>query len=385
MTLQLSLSCAALVAAALTARSLWGALDFSGDIPAEEILVARLGLDASSVTSGSPTPPGLLGALRAIPDVRVAALATAAPGYMESWARLEIEGRRGADSGGEGASERTFWNAVTPEYFAAVGLETRAGRQIEDRDRRGAERVAVVNESFARRFAADGGALGLRLRVGAHPDSTSWHTVVGVVSDAAVGRGERVRHDRVYLPLDQTRTASVMTVLRAGADAAALAPELRRAVASLDPNLPLSQVRTLADSHAWLTRVPRTMGMLALSGGLAGLLVASVGLYGLLAFRVRERRRELGVRLALGADRLRLARETIRFALAQLLPAAALGLGLAWLAGPLLSVIVLGLDPRSPGTLAAVGASFVAVGLASAAIPTIRAAGTDPGEALRGE
>jgi len=126
------------------------------------------------------------------------------------------------------------------------------------------------------------------------------------------------------------------------------------------------------------------MAALALAGGLAGLLVASVGLYGLLAFRVRQQRMELGVRAALGADGKRLAGEVLKLALRQLLPATGAGLVLAWLLAPLLGVVLLGLDPRSPVTYLGVGVAFFAVGVAAALIPARRAAVVEPAEILRG-
>jgi putative ABC transport system permease protein len=374
---QLALSCSALVAAALTARSMWIARDFSGDVPADEILVANVLLEEGATSSAA-----LVEAVTAIPSVQGAALALGAPGYREPWGRAEVD--VAADPSAP-AREITFWNAVTPDYFRAVGLELRAGRPLDVRDGREAARVAVVSESFARRFSPDRAMLGRRVRVGLRPDSLEWFTVVGVVADARIGGGDLARHDRVYLPFAQAPSTSPLVVLRARRDAVGLAPGLRRAVALVDSRIPLSGVRSLADGHAYMTRVPRAMGALAMGGGTAGLLVAAVGLYGLLAFRVRRRRRELGVRLALGADRRRLARETLTFALGQIVPATIVGLALAWLAGPLLRVIVLGLDPRAPGTLAAVGATFVAVGLTAVAVPTARAASTDPAEALRAD
>jgi putative ABC transport system permease protein len=379
-TVQLSLSCSALVAAALTARSMLIAQDFSGDVPAQEILLASVLLENDGQTR--TTSEAIVEALSAIPGVEHVALALGAPGYQEPWNAVEVDVP--ADPAAL-APQRTFWNAVTPGYFSAIGIEPRAGRLLDERDGAEAARVAVVNESFVRRYSPDRSALGRLVRVGARPDSAQWHTVVGVVADAPVGGGERMRHDRVYLPFAQAPSSSALVVLRARGDAVELAPTLRRAMTLVDASIPVSGVRTLADGHAYLTRVPKAMGALAFGGGVSGLLVAAVGLYGLLAFRVRRRRRELGVRLALGADRGRLARETLLFALGQIMPATVVGLALAWLAGPVLGVIVLGLDPRSPATLAAVGVTFVTVGLAATAVPTVHAASTHPAEALRSD
>ncbi len=127
------------------------------------------------------------------------------------------------------------------------------------------------------------------------------------------------------------------------------------------------------------------MGALAVGGGSAGLLVAAVGLYGLLAFRVRRQGHELGVRLALGADGARLARDTLAFALRQLVPAIVVGLTLAWIAAPSIGVMLLGLDPRGASTYAGVAVAFLVVGLLAAGIPAWRASLTEPAQVLRGE
>jgi ABC-type antimicrobial peptide transport system permease subunit len=176
-----------------------------------------------------------------------------------------------------------------------------------------------------------------------------------------------------------------VTLLRADGDASTLAPALREAVAEVDPTLPVWSVRTLADAHAYMVRVPRALASMALAGGSAGLLVAVVGLYGLLAFRVRQRRREMGVRMALGADAARLVRDVLQLALRQLLPAVAIGLALAWIAAPVLQVMLMGQNPRGIGTYAGVGAGFLLAGMVAALVPALRAGRVDPALVLRSE
>ena len=276
-----------------------------------------------------------------------------------------------------------YWNATTSSYFEVVGIELRTGRLFDPNDAEGLAPVAIVNESFVRRFSPDSDVIGRTLRVGT-PDSAQWRTVVGVVSDAGRGGGARARHDRVYLPIRQTQVQSGMLLLRGRGDATSLALGLRRVVAAVDPAISVWDVRTLAAGIAFISRIPRVMGAVAVGGGIAGLVVAAVGLYGLLAFRVRQRRPDLGVRLALGADAGRLARDTVEDALHQLLPAIALGLLLAWLVAPYIGAL-LGIDLRSPSMFAAVAVVFLATGLVAALIPALRAAATDPAHVLRGE
>ncbi len=379
-TAQLALSCGALVAAGLTGAALAGSGEYGATLPADEVLIGAL------TTGEAPGAPGALAteleaALRAIPGVRDAALALGAPGFMEPATSLEVEGvtyDRPEDR------ERAAWNAVSPGFFAAFDIPVLAGRGLEAADESGGAHVAVVNESFVRRFSADVDPLGRRFRL-ASADSSGWYTVVGVVADANAAEGARIRNDRVYVPLGSVETGDLLVLARARGDAGALAQPVRRAVASVDPTLPLWNVRTLSSAYEYLVRVPRVMATVAVGGGVSGLVVAAVGLYGLLAFRVRQRRRELGVRLALGADGRRLAREVMGFALRQLLPALALGIGTAWLIAPVLSVLLMGLEPRSPGVFVGVAASFLATGLIAAAVPALRAASLDPSRTLRSE
>jgi putative ABC transport system permease protein len=381
-TAQLALSCGALVAAGLTGRSLVTSRDFGSALPVQEVLLASVdprkeGADGEFFSRAKE----LEASLDAMPGARFTALALGAPGYGEPFSRLEVQG---SEVAGPEAQASTGWNAVTPEFFDAFDLPLRAGRALTSSDDGGAPRVAVVNETFVRRFSPEQDVLGRQVRL-ARVDSTSWFTVVGVVTDADMGAGERARNERVYVPLSQVETREVWIVARGSGDGALLTPELRRAVAAVDPAIPLWGVRTVADAHAYMMRIPRALASMAVAGGSAGLLVAMVGLYGLLSFRVRQRRRELGVRLALGADGATLVRSVLGLAARQLLPAVAVGLLLAWLASPVLAAFLLGLDPRAADTYATVALVFVGMGMLAALVPALRAGAVDPARVLRGE
>ncbi len=392
-TAQLGLSCAALVAAGLAGRSLGAARNFGGDLPTEQILVASVEPGGALVAARSAGADATVAAwdqmatqleerLSAIPAVAMSALALGAPAYFEPSGRFELDGEtydRPEDR------ERTQYNAVTPGYFALFDLELQAGRGILASDTRESAAVAVVSESFARKFSPGRDVLGRGLRFVTGPDSLRWHTVVGVVEDVDVGGGERVHRERAYLPLAQVEAGEVLLIARARGDGASLAGAVREAVADVNPAIPLWGLRTLADGHDYMIRIPRAMGAMALGGGVAGLLVAAIGLYGLLAFRVRQRRRELGIHLALGADGRALAMQTMGFAMRQVLPALVLGLLVAWLIAPILGVLLLGLDPRALGTYAGVAVSFLVVTVLAAALPAFRASRVDPAQALRGD
>ena len=380
-TVQLGLSCAALVAAGLSGRSLSASWDFGGDLPTEEVLMATFDLAATS-DAADRVVPMLAERLSAAPSITFSAVALGAPGYSEPFGRFELDGNtyeRPEDR------EGVIYNAVSPGYFDLFGLELRAGRGLHEADRRESAPVAVVSESFVRTLSPETEMLGRRIRLLGGADSLRWHTVVGIVQDADVGGGERVPRERVYLPLAQFEATGSLLLARTRGDGGQLAGVVREVVAGVDPSIALWGVRTLADGHDYMIRIPRALGAMALGGGAAGLLVAAVGLYGMLAFRVRQRRRELGVRLALGADGRSLAGQTLAFAMKQVLPALVLGLTLAWLVAPILGVLLLGLDPRSLSTYAGVAVSFLTVSLLAAALPAFRASRIDPAQVLRGD
>ncbi len=378
-TVQLALSCGALVAAALTGRSLAGSRDFGGDLPSREILLGAVDLPTGlGVEARATRLRTLEDALARVPRVRASALALAAPGYFERYSKVELQGSE------PDPRAATMWNAVSPGFLEALDLTVRAGRPLSATDDAAAPRVALVSEAFARRYSPDTPVLGRTLRLAA-ADSTAWFTVVGVVADIDLGLGSRARSDRVMVPIEQVEDAHALVLLRAAGDAGTLAGGLRSAVADVDPTLPVSGVRTLADAHAFMVRVPRALATMALAGGSAGLLVAVVGLYGLLAFRVRQRRREMGVRLALGADGGRLVRDVLGLAIRQLLPAVVVGLAAAWVASPILQAMLFGQNPRGVGTYLAVGAGFLLAGMAAALVPALKAGAVDPARVLRGE
>lgn len=383
-TVQLGLSCAALVAAGLTGVSLARNSDFGDGVSASEVLVASLD-PLGQADPSAPEWEGRIGALThalgLVAGAESTALAVGAPGYFEPWGRFDLEGeetQRALDRRGVG------WNAVTPDYFSLFDLDIVQGRGLQDSDAGNDQPVAVVNQAFAASNFPDGVSLGRRLRI-LEADTATAFTIVGVVENVDLGGGPSRPQERVYLSLLQVPRSTVMALVRSPSGGATLASALRSTLAGVGPQMPVWSVRTLADAHDYMIRIPRAMASIALAGGVGGLLVAAVGLYALLAFRVRQRRRELGVRLALGADGRVLAKEVMRLALRQILPAVVFGLAVAWLLAPVLGAVVLSSNPRSPGTFLGVAVSFVSVGLIAALLPARRAAAVDPAQVLRGE
>jgi predicted permease len=379
---QLALSCAALAAAGLTARSMSAAKDFGRALPGDEVVMGTVVLDGDDARARSEGLRRVLAAATSIEGARTTAVALGAPGFREPWGTLELDG---AEASPEAPRLAVSSNAVGLNYFTLFDLELRAGRGFSDADTRDAEPVAVVSEAFVARYWPTGTPLGRRVRVTAL-GGTSWTRVVGVVEDAELGSGPRMREERVYRPLAQVDPEHVMILARAAyGDGEGLTGALRASMAHAAPDLALASVRTLSSGHAFMTRAQSTFSLLAFWGGASGLLVAVVGLYALLAFRVRQRRRELGVRKALGADGPTLVREILVMALRQLAPATAVGLAGAWLAAPVLGSILLGGDPRSPLVFGATAVTFIGAGLLAALVPALRAGRVEPASVLRSE
>lgn len=322
----------------------------------------------------------LIPRLAALPGVTAAAAATDPPGG--GWGmRIAVAGAPAAE---EGLAVR--YQAVTPGYPAAAGLRRLAGRDLAPADRRGAPRVALLGAGAARALFPAGGAVGRRIVAEGEP----WE-VVGVVEDArrdplAPGRpAVYFPHPQLADPLTAAGQRSLAVVVRAAGGRETLAPAVRAALAEVDPALPVASLASLeARLDDALLRPRLTLRATALFAA-AALALSALGLYGALAFQVRVRRRELGVRMALGATRGRVVAGVLRRGFALAAAGTAAGLGLAALAARALGGLLHGVPPADPATLAAAGGFLLLVGLAAAALPARRAAATDPADSLRAE
>jgi hypothetical protein len=277
-----------------------------------------------------------------------------------------------------------LFRASTHEYLKTIGAQPINGRLLDRRDTRDAPAVVVINETFARLHFPDQQALGRRVAFGtdAFP-----RTVVGVIKDMRERGYELGTKPAAYVPFAQVRTAWFpdYLVVRSSRDAVSLAPAIRQVIASIDPEQPVAGVRLVRDLID-LDVVDRRQQALLLTAfaGLA-LLLAALGLYGVLAHAVTERRREIALRMALGASFVSVVRSVA--IQGQLLVAAGLGIGLALAlaAAHALRALLFGVAATDPGTFAASGALLWAVSIMASGIPAMRAARVDPALVLRDE
>ncbi|HEX9187239.1 MAG TPA: ABC transporter permease [Vicinamibacteria bacterium] len=284
-----------------------------------------------------------------------------------------------------GEAGETDAQAVSLGYFRTLGIPILRGRSLEPADREGAPYVAVVNEDFARALFPGQEVLGKRVRRG---EKAPWITVVGIAASLRRdGRAADLR-PQMYLPAAQTSIYPVRLgdlAIRGTGDPSALVALLRREVAALDPEQPVSRVMTLDDALA-RDLGPRRFGLALLAGfALLALVLTVVGIYGVAAYSVSQRVPELGVRLALGADRSRIVRLVVGDVLGRLALGIALGVVLSLLATRALRGMLFGVAPTDPGTFAAALVVLTLASLAAALRPALRATRIDPVAALRWE
>ncbi|HKB76710.1 MAG TPA: FtsX-like permease family protein, partial [Myxococcales bacterium] len=292
---------------------------------------------------------------------------------------FEIEGRP-VPAGAQPPDEEN--RTVTPGWFEAMGIRLLRGRTPQDTDAAGRSPVVVINDSFARKYWSKGDALDQRLRLAGDP---RWWTVVGVVGDVREFGLDAEGRPTMYFPLDQLPTDTLTLVVRSNAPAREVMRGAQQVLASIDPRLPAYQMRSLADTLS-ASLAQRSFAVKLLHGFAAlALLLAGLGLYGVLAYDVTQRTREIGVRMALGA------RPSQALALVARESAAVVGVGaVVGCAGTLASArffagLLFGVGPTDPLALLAAVLVLGAISLAATLLPARRAALVDPAVALRAE
>jgi putative ABC transport system permease protein len=276
------------------------------------------------------------------------------------------------------------YEAVTPGYFASTGLRIISGRGFTPQDRADAPRVVIVGQSVARRFWPGADPVGRRIKWGAPDGPAPWLEVVGVVEDGRYRELESVSLD-AYVPYEQSPWPLNHLVVRTQADPAALVASLRREATAIEPSVRLLDVATVgAMMRAALAR-PRFATTLLGSFGVTALLLAAVGLAGVLWFTTRERTREIGIRMALGASAGRIRRDILREGATLALLGLALGAGLAAGLARLVRSLLYEVGPHDLPTYAIVAAALGGVAVLAAFLPAWRASRQDAVVALRSE
>ncbi len=377
---QVALSLVLLVASGLCIRSVRAANGIDPGFDVDRGLVAWVDPHAAGFDTNRLVPyyEAIVRRVAALPGVEHASVARRVPlGFQGgSSTSVTIDGYQAA------SDERVIlgYNVVGADYCATLGIRVIAGRDLRPGDTADAPKVILISETAARRYFDGRDAIGSRIRVG--PD---WTTVVGIAGDVKQRSLTERNRPFMYLPVMQHPTGTVALHVRTAGDPSALAAAVRAAAAEVDPAVPMFNVAPLA-SHVTAATFEQRLAanLLSVFGGLA-LLLASVGAYGVLAWLVGQRRREIGVRLALGASRGAVFR--LIFGNGTLLVLAGIGVGLALSAAASMALasLLVGVSPFDPATYVTVVAVLLSVGVAACAVPARRASVLDPVRTLREE
>ncbi len=389
---QIATSCALLVGAGMMIRSVMNFQFLDMGFETESVLTARVTLadtDYPDDESRMSFYDALIRRLVALPGVESVALADALPGIGAGNWFFGIEGVAYTTDEDYPVAHRA---TITPAFFTTFGVDVQDGRDFSGSDRQGSSPVVIVNESFQRRYLPDGTTLGSRMRLGRSDSSSEWLTVVGMVPDLYVGHGElggmkagQVEPEQFYIPLAQSPRREMGIVIKTRGDPLALAALVRDAVGEVDPNLPVSELDSMDGALRAVTWSFGMLGWTFFIFGMIALLMAAVGLYGVIAFSVARRTQEMGIRIALGAYRDDIVKLVLAKGMKQIGVGMAVGLVLgAALARPL-QLVAFRVDPNDPTVYAAVIVTLTLTGLLACLVPAVRAARVNVVHAVKAE
>jgi predicted permease len=387
---QVAFSIVLLIGAGLFIRALHrsASIDPGFDSHGVELISIDLAQAGYTNMTGPPFVRELLDRIRQMPDVQTATIATALPGGFE--VRREALTVAGGSSLSTEAFVSVDWNVTEPGYFATLRTPIVAGRDFTTADRNGTQPVAIVSEAAARQFWPVQDAVGKYLsqptwgpQGPTHPMRTL--LVVGVARDIqSSSLIDGLARAWVYVPFQQ-QYVSNMTIVTRTTRGQRIADQLRPLLAAMNPNLPIVSAQTLDDSVALGFAPQRVAASVAGSLGIVGLILTGIGIYGVTAYTVTRRTREIGIRIALGARTADVIRIVLREGVALTLIGSAIGVVLAAVLSRVLAGFLFGIPPIDPITFAATTVLFAAIGLAACYVPVLRATHIDPKQALRYE
>ncbi|HEY6194885.1 MAG TPA: ABC transporter permease [Candidatus Eisenbacteria bacterium] len=382
---EVALSLTLLVASGLMVRSLFAMLDSEKLVRSEGVLTAHFLLPIAtwpSDTARREFCDRVLPLARALPGVQSASIITDLPlGRNSNTIRIV------AESGTHTDPERPLRANVSecyPEFFSTLGMALRRGRDFTDADGPGAPAVAIVNESLAKTLWPGRDPLGMRLKPVSDDRKLGWRTVVGVVADVTQDLDD---HDRVaqslFVPHRQEPDQALTWVVHANGDPAAFAGVLRRMMRAQAPDVPLTEVRSMHDAIKFAVWTQRLFGSLMAVFAVLALVIAAVGLYGVMAYSVAQRTQEIGIRMALGAQ----TRDVVNLVVGQALRLTLIGTGIGFAAAYALTrgmtSVLFGVSSTDPPTYLGVVLILALSSVLAAWVPAHRATRVDPMRALR--
>jgi predicted permease len=321
--------------------------------------------------------------LRAVPGVESVATARMIPlqGSGFGFGSIRVPGVTGPFRDGRFDSD---WDVVSPEYFDTIGMKIVDGRAFRDSDQAGSPRVAIISETLAKQIAPGQPAVGRTFTFQEERDQETEVTVVGVARDAKYRYISSPPAPFIYVPMAQQPIPQIEFYVK-HAPGAQVAQDIRSAMAQVEPNVPVVMLQTFDDATALGLLPQKLAAWIAGSVGTIGVFLAALGLYGLMAFLVAQRTREIAIRMALGASHGDVRTMVLRQAARLGVVGGAIGLVLAAAIGTLAQVMLVGVPPVDPVSFGGTALLFIAVLATAAWAPAAKAAGTDPAVALRAE
>jgi predicted permease len=377
---EVSLAFVLLIGAGLLMRTFFYLQNVDPGFNPERVLTATIDLPGARYSTGRKASSfyrELIGRLAALPGVQGAAATSDLPwtGYDENTS-FGIEGRQFSDDEYPSAQ----YHFATPDYFRTLGIPLLAGRFFSEADDADAPRVIVINKSMADRYWPDADAVGKRVRLWGET-----RMIAGIVGDLKDSPGELRAKPGFFFPVNQQAQRGLVLVVRTERDPMSLLAAMRTEIAALDKELPLSDVRTLEQiASAAVARTRFTMLLLAVFAGVA-LLLAAVGIYGVVSYSVTQRTHEIGIRVALGAQRRDVIGLVARQGMTLVVAGMGAGLAAALVLTRVMSSLLFGVSAADPITFAGIAVLLMGVALGACFVPARRAMKMDPMVALRHE
>jgi predicted permease len=383
---EIALSCGLLVAAGLMIKSVVKMDSMDRGFTSKDVFTARIGfpVDFTDTLAQWRFFDQVVDRVSTLPGVKAASISTGLPAARQGLGggSFAVEGQtylKDKDYPGAGSA------SVTPNFFSVLETPLLQGRVFNSGDRVGSLPVVIVNKAFADKFYPRDNPLGRRIRVGTSKSKQPWLTIVGVVNNTFTGDQDNPMSPVMYQPFAQSRAPFVYVSARTAGPPLSLTQGVREIVTSLNNDIPLYWVQSLDDAIGQSLWFIRVFGVMFMIFGFVALFLASVGLYAVMSFSVSRRTREVGIRMALGAQGGDVVRLIMGQGALQLLVGMTVGIAMALGISQLLKVILFQVQPRDPAIFGGVAAVLILVGAVACLVPAKRATRVDPLVALRSE
>ena len=387
--IQLGLALVLLTAAGLFGRSLWNLESVDLGFRTDKALTFRLApmLNGYSAQQSLALYQDLPKKLAAIPGVEQAGAALVMPlSNMNMVSNVTVKGYTAAPD----ETLDTHINVVSPGFFAAMGIRFVAGRDFSDQDQPGRTKAVIVNQAFVRKWVKAQNPIGVNVKFGGGSGKLDLE-IVGVVKDQHTGELRAKVNEFLYTPVSQWpdtmpgMMAQMAFVVRTARDEKAITSSVRQVIQQIDPNLPIRSVKSMVEVKANAISDDRLISLLTAAFGVLATILAALGLYGVLAYTVAQRTKEIGIRIALGATETNVVGMVMKAMLILLAIGLAIGLGGVFVVGRWAESLLFGLNGFDPLVISGAIAVLAIVTCLAAFVPALRAARTDPLTALRHE